>query len=125
MTVVVDRARMRLPIMNPGDMGRAPLRPTRHLLDMFSMMATGHLPWGVGWCEDGEGWMPLSGGRFLMCCNHTLAKRRGLELVEAGLCRLGREVQEGDEIGRPALYLTDLGRQWLADNWSPQRRGRR
>jgi len=121
MTVLVDSKRRVWSIMNPGDLGRARLRPTRKVLDMLSMLATGWLPWGVAWnhfARDG-GSMPLDGAQFIMCCGHTLSKRRGYELVEAGLCAIA---QKPDHLGRPCLIITDLGRNWLAWNWSAPRR---
>lgn len=116
MTVLVDyRFGPRLPIMDPGDMGRRPLVAKRKLLDMLSMLATGHLPWGVPWVHRfAYPAMPYVAEfrAYVMSCGHMIQRRRGREMIEAGLLEEREDPVEGLHV-----VITELGRRWLAWNW--------
>ncbi|MDH2313121.1 hypothetical protein [Methylobacterium brachiatum] len=92
---------------------------SRRRLDIMSMLATGHLPWGVDW----HPWLTRSGNEWIMCCGHVLKFAEAQAFVTAGLLtpagsgarihntHLIADAKPGD------LVITAAGRVWLQQNW--------
>jgi hypothetical protein len=90
------------------------VKATPRLRSIFSMLATGWLPWGFDW-DHGDGFpnLPWCPPHYIMCCGHVLTVKRAQQLVSAGLLDAGKP----DRFGRPTLVITWAGRTWLEGNW--------
>ncbi|GEP11779.1 hypothetical protein [Methylobacterium gnaphalii] len=84
---------------------------SRKLLDIFSTLATGHLPWGVRFpyrlTGDGD-------HQWHLCCGHSLNYDRMQSLVAAGLLEINRD----SDLQVDFAVITPAGRLWLNLNWS-------